>query len=494
VGGSLIKIIKDPIHGYIKLSDEEVKIIDSKYFQRLRNIIQLSTTHMVYPSARHSRFEHSLGVFYLSKMIIDNLIENCNKFSETVNDIEILEEIRQTLRCASLLHDIGHFPYSHLGEVFCDVEELLTILDKEGFIPECEKNGVFLFDDETATISKKNQVKASLRGGSAPHELSSCALILSSDLKDIIEDDLKLNPFEVCAYILGESIEAKKRDCWHFKVGSQILNSKIDADKLDYIIRDHRMSGALLSGIDSDRMIMAYTVCNEELVLSMKALSIINNFLLARESIYMWVCQHHKVVFSNTLLKRMISLLPQEKLIELFSFKNILNCESDDNKVICTLKDFMKTENEKSALLNEYYKVYTDRNYYLKSCWKHIVDFLEIIDDEKKRMDISTDIKNNPNEVELFLKDKLNLKAYDIIVGISEVKRITSEDLHDIRIDYNGKAITAAKYDIYIHRENFVRSVPYVYIIKDKKEDCITLLKNYSKDERKKFSSIKKEK
>ena len=96
-------IIKDPIHKDIKISDFEMNLIDTKYMQRLRNIKQLGPTNLVYPSAVHTRFEHSIGVMHLAGKMADAL--------------KLPENTKKELKIASLLHDIGHLPFSHINRI-----------------------------------------------------------------------------------------------------------------------------------------------------------------------------------------------------------------------------------------------------------------------------------------------------------------------------------------------------------------------------------------
>jgi len=98
--------IQDSVHGYIKLTDEEEKIIDTPEFQRLRRIKQLGLSSLVYPSATHNRFQHSIGVMHIA-----------GKFSETLN---LDDHKKRELRIAGLLHDIGHGPFSHASEVLAE--------------------------------------------------------------------------------------------------------------------------------------------------------------------------------------------------------------------------------------------------------------------------------------------------------------------------------------------------------------------------------------
>jgi len=87
-------------------------------FQRLRYVRQLSATHLVYPGANHTRFEHSLGVYHLGRTVFENLRQQSYFAREAT--VDELEEIQRTLECACLLHDVGHPPFSHLSEGFLD--------------------------------------------------------------------------------------------------------------------------------------------------------------------------------------------------------------------------------------------------------------------------------------------------------------------------------------------------------------------------------------
>lgn len=115
----IAKRIKDPVHGYIPVEENIIDIIDHRHFQRLRKIRQLTATYMVYPSANHTRFEHSIGVYYLAKKAFESLCE-----SDEFENVDELVEIRNSILSAALLHDIGHPPLSHLCEELLDREEL----------------------------------------------------------------------------------------------------------------------------------------------------------------------------------------------------------------------------------------------------------------------------------------------------------------------------------------------------------------------------------
>jgi hypothetical protein len=104
-GNKPTRVVNDNIHGDIGLTDDEWKVVNTATFQRLRSLKQLGMGHLVYPNATHTRFAHSLGVFRIMCRVLENL------------DHSDLDERRKAdLRLAALLHDIGHYPYSHLME------------------------------------------------------------------------------------------------------------------------------------------------------------------------------------------------------------------------------------------------------------------------------------------------------------------------------------------------------------------------------------------
>ena len=98
--------IKDPVHGYVYITEEEKTIIDTYPMQRLRRLRQLAGSEYVYPGANHTRFEHCLGVMYLAGQVLVN-----PNISRVVSDEEV-----DMCRISALLHDCGHGPFSHVFE------------------------------------------------------------------------------------------------------------------------------------------------------------------------------------------------------------------------------------------------------------------------------------------------------------------------------------------------------------------------------------------
>lgn len=111
--------IRDPIHNFIRINPEEMQLLDSAPFQRLRHIHQLSLTYLLYPGATHRRFEHSLGVMELASRVFDVVTNENNVIDGSVKRIipkGLLGYWKRTLRMAALCHDLGHLPLSHAAE------------------------------------------------------------------------------------------------------------------------------------------------------------------------------------------------------------------------------------------------------------------------------------------------------------------------------------------------------------------------------------------
>ena len=127
--------IRDPIHGYIEISPHIEKLLDTKIVQRLRNVKQLGWTNLVYPGANHTRFEHSLGTYYLASRVCES----------------ISKEERREIEIAALLHDIGHGPYSH------DCEDII-----EEYTRHKHDDVMFLLEKpEIASILEEYSIKPS---------------------------------------------------------------------------------------------------------------------------------------------------------------------------------------------------------------------------------------------------------------------------------------------------------------------------------------------
>ena len=177
-----VKFIRDLVHGYVYITKFELEIIDTPEFQRLKDIRQLTCQH-VYTAARHSRFEHSLGVLELARQAVK--IINRNRFIMENVDIEIFnQQIQFNASLAALLHDIGHCPFSHLGET-----EFNKAVVWEMLYEDIQEQNYFNNGEFQKKIDEMNQDAQKRKG--AVHEQLSCVLILENLYKKL--DKVKEN-------------------------------------------------------------------------------------------------------------------------------------------------------------------------------------------------------------------------------------------------------------------------------------------------------------
>lgn len=212
--------IRCPVHGFIALNDWEWEIISQASFQRLRRIRQLAWTDLVYPGAMHTRFEHSLGVMHVATQLYDAIVERSAELlkSELAYNDEGLRRDRTLVRLTALLHDLGHGPFSHAAEG--------------------------LFPDNPAG----EEARAKYR-----HEDYSAAVILEK-LRDCIENhplsqNVGLRAEDVTALLQGSSAAGRSL-FW-----SDLITGQIDADRIDYLLRDSHHAGVDYGRFDWRRLL-----------------------------------------------------------------------------------------------------------------------------------------------------------------------------------------------------------------------------------------------
>ncbi|OBZ15438.1 hypothetical protein A8L34_29205 [Bacillus sp. FJAT-27264] len=257
------KVFKDPVHNYIHVQDVIIwRLINTREFQRLRRIRQLGTSYLTFHGAEHSRFSHSLGVYEITRRII-------SQFERSGYKGWIPEERLLTL-CAALLHDLGHGPFSH------SIEEAF------------EMN----------------------------HEDWTCRIILeNTEITNILRDVEEDFPQKV-ASVIAKTYE--------HEIVVNLVSSPLDADRMDYLLRDAYYTGVNYGTIDIDRILRVLRPYNGRVVVKESGMHAIEDYLMSRYQMY-WQVYFHPVTRSSEIILRQIFRRAKELYLEGYHFKFMIH-------------------------------------------------------------------------------------------------------------------------------------------------------------------------
>jgi len=265
----MAEIIRDPLWNNIRLDPLAQELVDTPAFQRLRYVRQLGLAFLVYPGATHTRFEHALGTYLLARRAV-SLLEDRGVLQHTESD-----ECR-IVRIAALLHDVGHYPFSHA------LEEI----------------------------------------GAMHHEEVARPLVTRGAIADILRRELGADaPDRVMELIRGKSDSPLQR----------LISGSLDLDKIEYLTRDAFMCGVRYGDIDADRLLNSLTLLDDPVTgrrtvgLVEKGLSALESLLFAKYQMYRNVYWHHAVRSATAMYKRLVD--------------DALNAGSLDANVLATFTD-----------------------------------------------------------------------------------------------------------------------------------------------------------
>jgi len=259
-----MEIIRDPIWNNIRVDALALELVDTPVFQRLRYVRQLGLAYLVYPGATHTRFEHALGAYHLCRIAIALLRER--------GIADVPEEECTITTIAALLHDVGHYPFSHA------LEEI----------------------------------------GATNHEEVATALVTTGPVASILRSRIGENaPERVISLIRGEA-DAPLQG---------LVSGSLDLDKIEYLKRDAHMCGVAYGEIDVDRLINSMVLVGDPVTgrqtvgVAEKGLSALESLLFAKYQMYRNVYWHHAVRSATAMYKRVVQdacesgTLTQEKLV-----------------------------------------------------------------------------------------------------------------------------------------------------------------------------------
>jgi HD superfamily phosphohydrolase len=244
-------IIRDPLWNNITLDDLALRLVDTRAFQRLRYVRQLGLAYLVYPGATHTRFEHALGTWHLAGRTLELLQARGDLKPGQAREARIVA-------VAALLHDIGHYPFSHA------LEEI----------------------------------------GAPHHEDVAGALLTRGEIAEVLHDAIDEEaPAQVVELIRGKSTSTLQG----------LISGSLDLDKIEYLKRDALMCGVTYGEIDVDRLIHSLTLVHDPVTgrqtvgVSEKGLSALESLLFAKYQMYRNVYWHHAVRSATAMYKRLVA-------------------------------------------------------------------------------------------------------------------------------------------------------------------------------------------
>jgi HD superfamily phosphohydrolase len=275
------KIIHDSVHGSIRLDGVMLSLLEAPELQRLHSIHQLGLAYLVFPGANHTRFEHSLGTFWVARRICASL--------------QLEDGESRLVECAAFLHDVGHLPYSHTLE---------SILHDKFGIDHAEISRRLIRGDETILTESERTILQEFR--SIPEILDRSGI----DPKDVAA---LLEPSTTSS--TQQRVLGKQKGQAHFnskRYLSQIISGPADADQLDYLKRDSHYTGVAYGVIDLPRLFETIQIFNGDLVISRSGLSAIEGMLVARALMFSSVYMHKTVRISELMLAKAVEELGRD--------------------------------------------------------------------------------------------------------------------------------------------------------------------------------------
>ncbi len=251
--GSEQRVIRDPLWNTIRVDPIAIRIIDTPAFQRLRYIRQLGLTHLVYPGATHTRFDHAVGVYHLARTALRLLRDRGGVPDDVWAGAELIPY-------AGLLHDIGHYAFSHA----------LEELEPDRVPGDHEEVSVRFFD--------------------------------SAELKDALAGLGPDAASRIFSVIRGQSAEPL----------SGLVSGSLDLDKMEYLRRDARFCGVPYGEVDVDRLLQGLVILPDpktgvyEIGVDEKALAALESLLFAKYQMFRNVYWHHGVRAATALYKRIV--------------------------------------------------------------------------------------------------------------------------------------------------------------------------------------------
>lgn len=268
--------VRCPLHGSIPFNGRERDIVNHPFVQRLRSVSQLGLAQFVFPGATHTRFSHALGVMHLAGRIFDRLIRSVERDTGAALADDERERLRQVARLAGLLHDLGHPPFSHTFEPLLPPRRALPM--PRHWYPRLDLDVRATHEDfSVALVYALAQRAPALLPLDEAQDI--CALI-----------DQAVQPTPALTSV-GSSVRHNL-----YPLLKQTIGGEIDADRMDYLLRDAHFAGVAYGNFDLERLIQSLTSVETPrgrvMALDQSGIYTFENFLLARFHMAMQVYFH----------------------------------------------------------------------------------------------------------------------------------------------------------------------------------------------------------
>lgn len=423
------KIFHDTVHGNIRIPENYCDlIIDTLLFQRLRRVEQ-SSVRSLYPCARHDRFIHSIGVFYIGTMVVEwldkNIVDELRKEIEPCWNV-----VSESYKIACLLHDVGHSPFSHTFEHYYDINQPKLLNEK-------------LCEVITSSEFKKD---LSLMSEAKPHEKVS-AYLLAKEFGEAVSElggncEYGVRMIIGCKYNKDNTIEKQLVNCL-----LQALHGEVDADRLDYAERDQWAAGFSSARIQTERLLRSILIVKDpttdklQLCFTKNAINQIESLAQIKDFQSRWVFCHQNVKYDQHILGKAI-----EKVANIYGAKECLDKEKTLSKIFnfnCFVNPGYQIQGQSLYLLsddtilqmlrqtfndNKYAQEWLSRQYEKKPIWKTAAEYESI-----------------------FKKNKGSLTEEKIIAKMEDMGLKKEEDYIVLDADYKHFTFLEGKVWIYIN-------------------------------------------
>lgn len=315
------KVIHDCVWGTVMFYPWEIEIIDSQLFQRLRHINQLGLAVLTYPSAHHSRFEHTLGVVSVVSQMIASVTRH-DSIGMSSEDQTIPPSHQRRLRLAALLHDIGHCFFSHLSEsIYGSFEQMRQLKSEEPIFSGAQPHEIlgFIIINTPSFISYfENEINYPFEEGESAEELLG----------------------EVGRMIVGAPVEA--RDGMRPAYLTEMINGQFDADALDYLRRDSYATGLALS-YHIDRFLYKLRLADREgedgiverhLTVPVSGITTVEEMVFSKLMLTRYIYQHQKVLAVESLIGDMVTGMQKHGMLN-HPCDFLAFCDSDIYSLAC---------------------------------------------------------------------------------------------------------------------------------------------------------------